>query len=87
MNEYVYKKLDNSLRNQMNYNEFYKNIDSILFDNSYMEIKETTENNDSYTYKIIITDRERKVDREIEMVIVVELTQESDFTIKNMKLG
>ena len=85
--EYVYKKLDNSLRNQMNYNEFYKNIDSILFDNSYMEIKETTENNDSYTYKIIITDRERKVDREIEMVIVVELTQESDFTIKNMKLG
>ena len=34
-----------------------------------------------------ITDRERKVDREIEMVIVVELTQESDFTIKNMKLG
>ena len=71
----------------MNYNEFYKNIDSILFDNSYMEIKETTENNDSYTYKIIITDRERKVDREIEMVIVVELTQESDFTIKNMKLG
>jgi len=85
--EYVYKKLDNSLRNQMNYNEFYKNIDSILFDNSYMEIKETTENNDSYTYKIIITDRERKVDREIEMVIVVELTQENDFTIKNMKLG
>ena len=79
--------MDNSLRNQMNYNEFYKNIDSILFDNSYMEIKETTENNDSYTYKIIITDRERKVDREIEMVIVVELTQESDFTIKNMKLG
>ena len=71
----------------MNYNEFYKNIDSILFDNSYMEIKETTENNDSYTYKIIITDRERKVDREIEMVIVVELTQENDFTIKNMKLG
>jgi hypothetical protein len=52
-----------------------------------MEIKETTENNDSYTYKIIITDRERKVDREIEMVIVVELTQENDFTIKNMKLG
>ena len=79
--------MDNSLRNQMNYNEFYKNIDSILFDNSYMEIKETTENNDSYTYKIIITDRERKVDREIEMVIVVELTQENDFTIKNMKLG
>ena len=73
----------------MNYNEFYKKSISIgrKGSNSYMEIKETTENNDSYTYKIIITDRERKVDREIEMVIVVELTQENDFTIKNMKLG
>ena len=84
--EYVYKKLDDKIKDDVGYDEFIQYMKQILFNNNHMEFDEVTDENDVYSCKIIITDNDGKNIEERTMTIEIELTQVNEFIIRNIKI-